>query len=379
MTHPNTPAWSQTAPDHLITDYQRGRALLEHPGCTARPPALQHLHALVGLTGLDTPQALLAAVYEQLLFADEASHQRLRTALDGPLARLSARVTPFIRQTVQDLLARAALRSEIDVETEVARPLAIRTLARLLGWPEEHLSIERMAAWSAALADVTTGHRVAQALPLVQHMASAFQALVAAKQVDPADDLTSEVASSAAFHTETERVITLMVVFGAGTSTTISTLVNGLPLLLADQERLAELRADRAAEHSTMSRLVNELLRLVTPTQYVRRWATAETMVHGERLPSGCPMHLALAAMNRDTVCFPDPDCLDWHRPVQPEQAAFGFGSHACPGAPLARLELRVALEALVSMPGLALVAPPEGWSHNPNQRRAQRVRIRVS
>ena len=308
IAHPLT-AVQRSVNARLLTDYQQGRALLEQPGWTAQPPHVVRS----GQPGLGTAQALLAAGGHQLLFADEATHQRLRTALDGPLARLSARVTPFLRQTVQDLLAGAALRSEIDVETEVARPLAIRTLARLQGWPEEHLSIDRMAAWSAALADVTTGHRVTQALPVVQQMASAFRALVAVKLISPAEDLSSLVATSAAFHTETERVITLMVVFGAGTSTTISALVNGLPLLLADQER------------------------------------------------------------------FPDPDRLDWHRPAQPEQAAFGFGSHACPGAPLARLELRVALEALVSMPSLALVAPPEGWSHNPNQRRAQRVRIRVS
>lgn len=167
-----------------------------------------------------------------------------------------------------------------------------------------------------------------------------------------------------------------MALFGAGTSTTISALVNGLPLLISDPGRLSMLRRDLATDRGTLSRLVNELLRLVTPTQYVRRWLKAEVTLDGERFTPGCSVQVALAAMNRDPACFPHPDLLDWHRPATSAHAAFGFGTHVCPGAPLARLEIRLALEALLRQPHLRLLDSLGGWSRNPNQRRARGVRM---
>lgn len=359
----------------LVTEYPTGRALLGHPDCTARPSQMVR----VGRPGLDTPQEVLAAVYEQLLFAEDATHQRLRAALDGPLAHYSARVTPCIRHIVAALLDQAVVQGEIDLEREFARPLAIRTLACLLGWPEDQVSVDQLAAWSSALADVTTGHAARQALPQVQKMAAAFRTLVRTKADQPTDDLTSVLATSPALGSETERVLLLLVVFGAGTSTAITVLTNGLPLLLANQERLAALRADLATDRTTLSRLVNELLRLVTPTQYVRRWARTDLHEGAVSVPAGCPVQIALAEMNKDQECFPNAESLDWQHPRPREHAAFGFGAHACPGAPLARMELRVALEALLALPELRLVSEATHWNDNQNQHRRQGVRVCVT
>jgi cytochrome P450 len=329
-----------------------------------------------GTPGLETPQALLGALMQQLLFAEEPIHHRLLQALDGPLAHYSARLTGYIWHTVRTLLEEARQQSDIDLEWDFAAPLAIRTLAKLLGWDDAQVQVRQMSAWSSALADVTTGYGIGQALPTVKEMAGAFRALVEAKYAAPAEDLASRVAHSDAFASETERVVTLLVVFGAGTNTVVSALVNGLPLLLQEPEQLCALRADLGADRGTWSRLVEELLRLTTPTQYVRRWTTAEIALDGEWLPTGCPVQVQLSELNRDPACFPDPERLNWHRPRQPEQASFCFGAHVCPGAPLARLELRLALEALLSIPDLRLVGQPSGWSRNDNQRRARGVRV---
>jgi cytochrome P450 len=236
--------------------------------------------------------------------------------------------------------------------------------------------VAQLADWSSRLADLTTGYAVLEALPAVQQMAAAFLALLAAKQTRPADDLASAIATNTMLSDETERVVLLLVVFSAGTSTTISALVNGLPLLLTDQERLAALRADLAAGRVSLTRLVEELVRLVTPTQYVRRWASTEMVLGEDHLAPDCPVRIELAGMNRDPGVFPDPERLDWHRPRQPTQASFGFGVHACPGAPLARLELRLALEALLALPVLRLITQPASWSTNLNQRRAYGARV---
>ncbi len=368
--------FQQRVCERLVTDYQRGCTLLEHPAGLTRPPQGDHLLERFGPPGLNRPHALLAAVWQQLLFADEPTHQRLRAALDGPLAHYSARLTPFVQQIAAALLAQALQSGEIDLETDFAAPLAIYTLTKLLGWPDDQVDVAEFASWSTSLADLTTGYAMFQALPAVQQMAVIFRAHLAARQGTPGDDLARVIATSPAFVCETERVVTLMALFGAGTSTTISALVNGLPLLLSDPGRLAMLRRDLATDRGTLSRLVNELLRLVTPTQYVRRWLKAEVTLDGERLIPGCPVQVQLSAMNRDPACFPHPEVLDWHRSASPVHAAFGFGSHACPGAPLARMEIRVALEALLRLPHLQLLAPPEGWSNNPNQRRARDVRV---
>jgi cytochrome P450 len=113
-------------------------------------------------------------------------------------------------------------------------------------------------------------------------------------------------------------------------------------------------------------------------TQYVRRWATEDVTLAGEQLRPGCPVQVGLAAINRDRSVFPHPEVLNWHRPRVPAHAAFGFGSHACPGAPLARLELRHALEALLQLPGLQVVAERAHWNSNLNQHRLRQVRLRL-
>jgi cytochrome P450 len=236
-----------------------------------------------------------------------------------------------------------------------------------------------MAAWTERLIDVTTGYGIGQALPQVAEMATAFRALVAAKQAHPADDLASALATSTDLADETERVVLLMVVFTAGVSTSITALVNGLPLLLADPERLAALRADLATDRTTRSRLTSEVLRLVTPTKYVRRWATADLSVGGTPVSAGCPVRISLAGMNSDQTYFHTSAVPDWQRPRQWEQAAFGFGSHACPGAPLARIELQAALQALFALPVLCLVEEAPQWNINLNQHRRRGVRVRVS
>lgn len=363
-----------------ITGYQAGRQVLEHSTCTARPHRLDQLLEQIGPPGLDTPAQLRAAVYGQLLFAAEPTHQRLRAALDPPLAQQSARLYPFVRQTVAELIAAARQQGEIDLGKEFAEPLSIRTLARLLGWPDEQVNVAHMFAWSTALIDLTTGHAQGDALPLVQQMATSVRTLVADKQKNPAEDLASFIATSPAFASETERVTTLMVIFSAGTSTTITALVHGLRLLLDDPERLRALRTELVTDRKALHHLVNELLRLVTPTQYVRRWATHEMLVEGWPIPAGaCPIQVDLAVMNRDATVFPHPAEVDWQRQNVLDQAAFGFGRYTCPGAPLARWELQLAFEALLTGGELQLLDEPPAWKRNPNQLRAQGVRVRIA
>lgn len=363
-----------TGDEWVVSGYQEGCKLLKARGCTARPP-LASLALKLSPPGLDDERALFSAVFQQVTFAKASDHVRLRKALVGPLRTLRGQIEPIIRHTVQALLDTAGQQDDIDLETDFAAPLALQSLTHLLGWPDELVQVQQMAAWSNALADLTTSHGMSQALPVVQEMAAAFRALVAAKHSAPGADLTSQMAANTTL-SETECIVNLMVVFGAGTSTTITAICNGLPLLLAESERLALLRAELADGQANLTDVADEVVGRVTPTTYTRRWTTQEVELGGERLQPGCPVLVHLGEMNHDPRWFPDPDILDWHRAPRPAHVAFGAGPHTCPGADIALLELRLALEGLLSFPGLRLVAPPEGWSHNPNQRRAQRVRV---
>lgn len=370
---------SEAARERVVMGYQDGRAVLEASQFTARPAQADDLVARCGPPGLETRSALRAAFYQQLLFAEGTTHERLRKVLDGPLVGAAARLEPFIRETVRRLIRAAQRSGEIDLEKAFALPLAVRALAHLLGWPKGQLDVAQMVKWSSSLINLTTGYEVGQSLSVVhQEMTPAFRKLVAAKREGSTDDLTSLIAAHPDLVDETERVMLLMVVFTAGTATVVTALVNGLPLLLADPERLAALRTELGIGRASLTRLVEELVRMVTPTQFVRRWSTEEVTLNGGRLDSGCPMQVQLAGMNRDPLWFPNPEVLDWHRPRVPVQAAYGFGPHTCPGAPLARMELRVALEALLQLP-LQLIEQPEEYNANLNQLRRKHVRLRVA
>lgn len=366
--------------ERVVTSYAAGRAVLEDPVCVARPSQADGLIERYGPPGITARPALFAALFEQLLFSDDATHRRLRMVLDGPLARYSVRLEPFIERTAGRLLEVALRRRVIDLEHAFAAPLAFRTMAQLMGWSAP-VRVRAMAEWATSVINATTGHKMGQSLRTMHEMAGAFQALIAGRQECPGDDLASAIATSPDLRDDTERVLLLLAVFTAGTTTIVTALVNGLPLLLADPERLAVLRAELREGRASLTRVVEELVRVVTPTRFVRRWTTEEVALEGRLLPAGCPIRIEVAEMNRDPEWFPTPGVLDWHRPRNPTQAAFGYGVHACAGRPLALLELRIALSALLSLPGLHLESQETRRNDalTPNQPRLGQVLLSIS
>lgn len=373
----------QTRDEVVITAYGPGCNVLLNEKWTARPPQADPLIQQVGPPGLDSPEALWVAVYQQVLFADPDTHRRLRTVLDGPLVKYGVQrpsFIAFVEDTTNALIEDALQAGAIDLERAFAAPLAIRVMARLIGLPDEQMNVEQLALWSTAMLNVTTGYRMGQSLGVVQQMAAAFRAIIAAKQRCPTDDLTSALATSADLADETERVLLLMTTWSAGTTTLVTALVNGLPLLLADQEQLNRLRTDLREGRASLTRVIDELLRVVTPTQALGRWATEEVSLEGRTVRAGCPIRVHLARMNHDPELFPDPLVLNCHRGREPGHAAFGAGSHKCPGAPQALLVLRIALAALLALPGLRLVSQEAGWNDHLNPRNQPRLsRVLVS
>jgi cytochrome P450 len=130
----------------------------------------------------------------------------------------------------------------------------------------------------------------------------------------------------------------------AGLETTNYLLGHSVRLLMERPEVLERVREDR----SLLPRLVDEVLRYEPPAQAVMRVTLAETELGGVRLPQGTWVMVLLGSINRDETRFPDAERFDLDRPG-PQNLPFGHGIHFCLGAPLARLEARLGLEALLS------------------------------
>jgi cytochrome P450 len=141
----------------------------------------------------------------------------------------------------------------------------------------------------------------------------------------------------------------------AGHETTVNLIANGTLALLRNPEALASLRADPALGGSA----VEELLRYDSPVQFTSRHALADLEIGGRRVLAGETTVAVLGAANRDPAQFPDPDRLDLARHPN-RHLAFGGGIHFCLGAPLARMEARIAISALLDrLPGLGLGDQP--------------------
>jgi cytochrome P450 len=297
------------------------------------------------------------------LNVDPPEHTRRRRAINPTLKpRRVARLEPAIRRSVVELLLPLVERGEADLVRELAFPLPAYALADYLGVPgEEGL---RMRAATERYTRALEEGSVEEVGRTTAEMTGFVRRLVAERRGRPADperDLTTGLLR--AQRDEDGDLVTIesiRQVIAAGTI--------GVTLALASAIRhLAEWR-----DHQELLRAcpdlipaaVEELLRLYSPNLGFARTATREVEIHGRRIRAGEVVALVYASGNRDEAAFPDPDRFVLDRPR--EHLAFGHGIHKCPGAPLARLEIRVALEELLRRTSGFELAGPVAWSRWP-------------
>jgi cytochrome P450 len=197
-------------------------------------------------------------------------------------------------------------------------------------------------------------------------MVNFLRELVAAKRADPTDDLLSSlvaVRDGADQLSEDELTSMAWLLLVAGHETTVNLIGNGVHALLTHPEQLALLRA----QPDRLDTAIEELLRFTGPVQVATPRRTSEPVdIHGVTIPADQLVIPALLAANRDPTCVAQPDTLDITRTDNPH-LAFGHGIHHCLGAPLARLEGRIALGGLLAhFPRLRLAVPPEHLTWQP-------------
>jgi cytochrome P450 len=306
---------------------------------------------------------------QHMLSVDGTEHARLRRLVGAAFtARRVAALAPRIQQIADGLLDAmdAAVEGAEPVELigAFAAPLPMSVICELIGVPEEDRADYRR--WSEILiaggfADPGTYATV------VKEEVEYARALVERKRREPADDLLSAlvaVRDSGDLLTDDELTSMMFLLTVAGHETTVNLIGNGVLALATHPEQAARLRAEPAL----MASAVEELLRYEGPVQVpFPLLATATVEIGGVEIAAGDIVVPALLSANRDPDHTPDPDTLDLGRSPN-SHVAFGHGIHHCLGAPLARLEGRIALTALLERyPDLRLATPPDDLTWRPN------------
>jgi cytochrome P450 len=302
--------------------------------------------------------------------ADPPRHPKMRTAVlkcltPRRLAALEPGLRAYARETIEAMVARPVA----DVVTDLAFPLPAHAGFRLLGFPDaDH---QQLKSWSHDRVLLNYGRPGRDKQVEIATNVVAFwnyvRDFVATRQADRQDDFTSDLLAYQELNPGELTVLDVTsIVYSialAGHESTTNGIANGLLHLLREPGQWDALVADR----SHIPNAVEEMLRFDAPIIGWRRITSRAVDVGGVSLPEGAELFLLLAAGHHDGRKFPQPDVFDVRRDNARSHLAFGKGVHLCVGAPLARMEMRIALELLLELaPGLRLVdGQPLDYSSN--------------
>ena len=303
-----------------------------------------------------------------MLAFDPPEHTRLRTLANRAFTPRRIALRPRVEAIVHELLDQAREAGGMNLIRDFAYPLPITVISELLGVPAaDH---PRLREWTRVLIDESGSLRSKRSFDAdqVRRMDAVGEALndymselVKERRARPGDDLVTDLVRLAAEGegmSEDEVVGTCLLLLIAGHETTINLIGNGTLALLRNPGEWARLTGDPALAGDA----VEELLRYDSPVQMVGRAVVQDVEVGGVVVRAGEPVLAVAGAANRDPERFPEPDRLDITRGDR-EHLSFGGGPHFCLGAPLARLEARVAFRALAErFPDLTLATDAPRW-----------------
>ena len=316
-----------------------------------------------------------------MLVMDPPDHTRVRKLANKAftpkrVAALHSRVQALV-ETELDEIAR---RGSTDLIHDLAEPLPAIVIAELLGVPaEDH---RKFREWSSVLISGVGNNqdleRVKQASAAGEKIFDYLRNVIATRRTEPRDDLISAMIQAQEEHdalSDDELLATCNLILLAGHETTTNLIGNGVLALLREPEQLERLREDP----SLMPTAVEELLRYDGPVQATIRIATEDLEIGGHPVPKGSPLILNIGAANHDPAAFEAPEQLDVGRDPNPH-LAFGFSTHFCMGAPLARLEAELAIGGLIGrFPHIELLDEAPSYRENPILRGLKSLELKVS
>ena len=299
-------------------------------------------------------------VRDSFIDLEPPAHTRIRRLVQWAFTRkASESYRPRLEEVASRAIETARERGSMEAIADFATPIPLTMIADLLGIPtgDQPMLVE----WSHAMirpfdADCPPAERQA-AEQATKDFVGYLSDMVSQRRRSPGSDLLSELAA-AEIEGETlshdEVVATAILTLNAGHEATVQAIGNGLLAFARNPDQFAALQADPDLAILAAS----EILRFDTPLQMFERWVLEDTEWNGFPLRRGTKVGLLFGSANRDEEVFDARETFDIARDSR-AHVAFGAGIHHCVGAPLARLELEVAMAAIRDLPKIDLVTDP--------------------
>lgn len=341
---------------YLITRYEDVEATFKDPHLTKDP---NNAKSKKGQSGEIWMPKAFQPLMHNMLNSDEPDHRRLRNLVHKAFTpRMIINLAPRIEVIANDLLDKAERKSEVEFIRDYALPLPVTVIAEMIGIPAEDRA--QFRAWAHQIIVNPTPLNMIRALPAIWRFLKYIRQLADKRRVDPQDDLLTrlvEAEDEGDKFTEDELLGMVFLLLVAGHETTVSLIANGTLALLSNPDQFNLLRSQPHLIESA----VEELLRYDGPLQTAEMSYARETFnLHGVTIPQGSIVLAAILSANRDETVFENANDLDIARTPN-KHLAFGKGIHYCLGAPLARLEGKIAFCTLLQRyPNLRLRIPPE-------------------
>ncbi len=297
-----------------------------------------------GAMNTDTPFAA------SMISTDPPRHRQLRNLVTQAFTpRAVESLAPRITSLVNEYLDRVMQAGQMDVIGDLGYPLPVTVIAELLGIPPADRA--RFKHWSDAVVSFARfGENVDFAAMsgdnAVMEMSAYFFDIIQQRQEQPGEDLISGLlaANIEGQHLSLIELLGFCVLLlVAGNETTTNLIGNALLCFTEHPEAWARLRA----EPELLPQAIEEVLRYRSPVQSMFRVATTDVNLSGQIVPAGARMVAWLGSANHDDAQFPDAERFDIDRAPN-KHLAFGHGIHYCLGAPLARLEAKIALGGML-------------------------------
>ena len=335
-----------------------------HSFSADRTPTPEQLSAM----GLSALNPIAKVMVKQMLFMDAPAHTRLRGLASAAFTPAKIELLrTHIQEIANDLLDRVQNRGQMDVIADFAAPLPAIVTAEMLGVPiEDHSKLKK---WSADFAEMLGNFqhnpdRIPRVLDSTNNLTTYFQSAIDELRRSPREGLihsfiTAEINGDRL--TDEEIIANSIVTMVGGQETTTNLIGNGLLTLMRNPRQLAQLRDNSELIPSA----VEELLRYESPSQHTGRIARENVGLGDKQILKGQAVMAIMAAANRDPARFNNPDELILER-ADNKHLAFGWSSHFCFGAPLARMEGQIAFQTLLQrLPEINLAPGPLAWRDN--------------
>ncbi|HDR7784001.1 MULTISPECIES: cytochrome P450 [Bacillus] len=347
----------------LITRYEDALPLLKDNRLKKDPANVFSQDTLNVFLTVDNSDYLTT----HMLNSDPPNHNRLRSLVQKAFTpKMITQLEGRIQDIADDLLNEVERKSSLNLVDDYSFPLPIIVISEMLGIPKEDQAKFRI--WShAVIASPETPEEIRETEKQLSEFITYLQYLVDNKRKEPKEDLVSAlILAENEGHKLSARELysMIMLLIVAGHETTVNLITNTVLALLENPDQLQLLKENP----KLIDAAIEEVLRYYSPVEVTTsRWADEPFQIHDRTIERGDMVVIALASANRDETVFENPEVFDITRENN-RHIAFGHGSHFCLGAPLARLEARIAITTLFNrMPELQIKGKREDikWQGN--------------